>query len=224
MKNSVENQWKSRIQNLLHEEDINDDLKDVTFEVKDREGSSHQIKCHKFVLSLASPVFKLQFYGSLKVEDNESIKIIDTFHDTFKDFVNFIYKEGPFEKFSTIESCEDLRNCLDLYYLGEKYQIDALKSYLHLVICNNISINSTNVIQFLQEIGEHSQFTRLYAIIQELCFSFLDSNIQMFLNKETANVNIHKNYGIIRINNFLRLMTQISWISTQCTNCSEEDH
>ena len=192
MKISVENQWKSRIKDLYCENETNDDLKDVTFEVKDRKGNSHQIKCHKFVLSLASSVFKLQFYGSLKAEDNETIKIIDAFYDTFKDFIHFIYNEEPFEKFLTIGTCEDLRNCLELYYLGEKYQIDALKSYLYLVICNNISINSTNVIQFLKEIEEHSQFQKLYAIIMELCFSFLDSNIQLFMNKEMANVNIYE--------------------------------
>ena len=58
MKISVENQWRSRIQELYCENETNDDLKDVTFEVKDRKGNSHQIKCHKFVLALVSPVFK----------------------------------------------------------------------------------------------------------------------------------------------------------------------
>ena len=50
MKISVESSWKSRIQRLLCEDDTNDDLKDITFEVKDREGHNHQIKCHKLVL------------------------------------------------------------------------------------------------------------------------------------------------------------------------------
>ena len=191
MKNPVENQWKSRIQNLLHHDhDTDDELKDVTFEVKTRGGNSHQIKCHKFVLGLVSPVFKLQFYGSLKAEDNENIKIVDAFYGTFKDFIHFIYNEEPFEKFKTIENCEKLRNVLELYYLGEKYQIDVLKGYLHFVICNNISINSTNVFQFLQDIEESSpQFQKLYAIVKELCFDFLDSNIKVFMNtKDVANV------------------------------------
>ena len=69
MKIPVENWWKSRIQDLYCENDTNDVLKDVTFEIKDRNGYIHQIKCHKLLLSLASPVFKLQFYGSLKAED-----------------------------------------------------------------------------------------------------------------------------------------------------------
>ena len=189
MKIPMENHWKSRIQRLLHEDDTNDDLKDVTFEIKDREGNSHQIKCHKLILALRSPVFKLQFYGSLKAEEDESINIVDAFHDTFKDFLNFIYNEEPFEKFSTVETCEGLRNVIELYYLGEKYQIDALKSYLHFVICNNISINSTNVIQFLQDIEEHSQFQNLIAIIREICFDFLDSNVKIFIN----------NYGVAKV-------------------------
>ena len=191
MKNPVENQWKSRIQNLLHHDHNTDDgLEDVTFEVKTREGISHQIKCHKFVLALVSPVFKLQFYGSLKAGDNETIKIVDAFYGTFKDFIHFIYNEEPFEKFKKIENCEKLRNVLELYYLGEKYQIDVLNGYLHFVICNNISINSTNVFQFLQDIEDSSpQFQKLYAIVKELCFDFLDSNIKVFMNtKDVANV------------------------------------
>ena len=189
MKIPMENHWKSRIQRLLHDDDTNDDLKDVTFEIKDREGNSHQIKCHKLILALRSPVFKLQFYGSLKVEKDETIKIVDAFYETFKDFVHFIYNEEPFEKFSKIESSETLKNVIELYYLGEKYQIDALKSYLHFVICNNISINSTNVIQFLQDIEEHSQFQNLVAIIREICFDFLDSNVKIFIN----------NYGVAKV-------------------------
>ena len=186
MRRPVKNQWKSRIQSLLHEDDTNDDLKDIIFEVKDREGNNHQIKCHKFILALTSPVFKLQFYGSLKAKDNEIIKIVDAFHDTFEDFLHFIYNEEPFEKFSTIESSEVLRNILELYYLGEKYQVEELKSYLHSVICNNISINSTNVIQILQDIEDHSQFQNLVAIITELCFNYLDSNVKIFMNNNEA--------------------------------------
>ena len=224
MKISVENSWKSRIETLLCDNYTDDDLKDITFEVMDREGNTHQLQCHKLVLALASPVFKTQFYGSLKVEEDEIIKIVDAVHDTFKDFLYFIYNEEPFEKFSTIETSEELKSVLELYYLAEKYQVKGLKAYLHLVICNNISINSTNVIQFLQEIEDHSQFQNLVAIIRELCFGFLDNNIhKIFMDYDIAKVNNRKvvllcMYYLYPTFTF-RLMIQTSCICKQCTNC-----
>jgi len=158
----------------------------------------------------------LQFYGSLKAEDNENIKIVDAFYGTFKDFIHFIYNEGPFEKFKKIENCEKLRNVLELYYLGEKYQIDVLKGYLHFVICNNISINSTNVFQFLQDIEESSpQFQKLYAIVKEICFDFLDSNIKVFMNtKDVANID---DTNFLDINTMYQLLRRKSLKTTEYT-------
>ena len=51
---------------------------------------STEVFSHKFVLSLASDVFKREFYGSMK-ESGECIKIVDASQEVFSVTVEFIY-------------------------------------------------------------------------------------------------------------------------------------
>ena len=105
-----------------------DDLQDVSFKLTDENGKVSHLKCHKFILAMASPVFKSQFFGPLKAKDDKNIEIIDGSSEIFSDLINFVYREEHFEKFSSVESTDVLKDILQLFYLGEKYQIGHLKT------------------------------------------------------------------------------------------------
>ena len=82
-------------------------------------GGSTEVLAHKFVLSLASDVFKREFYGSMK-ESGEGIKIVDASQEVFSVMVEFIYdKKLDWASFS-------LSLLASLYYLAEKYNIKDL--------------------------------------------------------------------------------------------------
>ena len=88
------NSWAARIKKSLNDDMFND----ATFRFKDVLGSYTEVKCNRIILSLASPVFKQQFLGSLKPKDGEAIDIVDGTAETFKDVIQFIYSEEPFDK------------------------------------------------------------------------------------------------------------------------------
>ena len=76
MKIAVKNLWKQKIRYLHDGNYFNgnggemelDDLQDVIFKVTDENGKVSHLKCHKFILAMASPVFKSQFFGPLKAK------------------------------------------------------------------------------------------------------------------------------------------------------------
>ena len=88
------------------------------------------INCHKLILSAASPVFEVMFYGKFsEVETMNSIKITDISLETFEMFVDYIYT-GELN----VNSCRELKseeeeiNCLlNLSYCAQKYLIEDLK-------------------------------------------------------------------------------------------------
>jgi hypothetical protein len=88
--------------------------------LKDDNSESTVVLAHKFVLSLASDVFKGEFYGSMK-ESGEGIKIVDASQEVFSVMVEFIYdKKLNWPSYS-------LHFLASLYYLAEKYNIEDLK-------------------------------------------------------------------------------------------------
>ena len=177
----IENEWNQKICSLLDSDD--DDLVDICFVAKDILGNEKKIKCHKFILAQASPIFKQQFYGPIK-EEKEEIKIEDSNYEAFKDLIDFIYKQEEITAFSSIETAEVLEELFGLIYLAEKYQVEQLKSYLKSVLNHCIVFNDLNVFQYLNEIQKYRCFYGEYAILQERCFQYLDTKCSLFFSQE----------------------------------------
>ena len=74
------------VRNLYQNQD-EDFLADVTFLLQD--GS--QLKAHKLILALASPVFEAQFFGAFAQKGVDEINITDVDSDTFRRVIEFIY-------------------------------------------------------------------------------------------------------------------------------------
>lgn len=80
-----------------------------------------EFRCHKLILSTASPVFETMFYGS--IPEKETIEIRDMSARTFNMLINFVYTARiDFEN----ESIEDI---FELYYGAEKYFLNDLVEY-----------------------------------------------------------------------------------------------
>ena len=95
---------------------------DVRFLFEEK-GGRKEVNAHKLVLSLGSEVFKREFYGSIN-DPVEGILIVDASQKVFEAMVKFIYNKK-------MSWCTFSFNFLaELYYLGDKYDIQDLKNEL----------------------------------------------------------------------------------------------
>jgi len=108
---SNNNNLCSRLNNLL----INEKYTDCVFDV-----DKQLIKCHKIILTSASPVFEAMFYGPLSDKTNKIILITDINYDIFKLMLNFIYTD-----FLNLNNV-DIDNLIELYLCADKYIINNL--------------------------------------------------------------------------------------------------
>ena len=101
--------WCQRINESIGDDDFND----ACFKVKNCLGTFSETKCNRVLLSMASPVFKKQFFGSLRVKDGDPIIIIDGSAESFKDVIDFIYCEKSFKipsnKYAKVNTAKSLR-------------------------------------------------------------------------------------------------------------------
>lgn len=100
--------------------------KDIKFVFNDcfwGETEKLSFSAHRVILSVASDVFETQFYGGLQEPRNE-ILITDASYKAFKFMIEFIYnRKHAWE-------VEDISFMSEMYYLGEKYHLDDLKTEL----------------------------------------------------------------------------------------------
>ncbi|KAH7719916.1 Btbd6 protein [Aphelenchoides avenae] len=117
---------------------LSEDLADAHFViVKDGEEIEY-IPAHILLLSSASPMFRTQFHGSLKAEEN--IVITDSEPEPFKAMLEFIYTD----KVSSLT----MDIAFDVLYLAHKYLIKSLEKHTTDFMFENVS--STNVYEFLR--------------------------------------------------------------------------
>jgi len=93
-----------------------------------------EIRAHKVILALVSDVFEKAFYGGLK--DDGSIEIEDATKESFEAMINFIYTK------ETDVSIYGFEMLCSIYYLAEKYNINALKEeILEAINTKDISVD-----------------------------------------------------------------------------------
>ncbi|XP_054090067.1 BTB/POZ domain-containing protein 6-A isoform X5 [Zeugodacus cucurbitae] len=94
-----------------------------------------QLKCHKLILSTASPVFEAMFYGPLR-EQQQEIEILDISAETFQLLLNYIYAGViDFEALT-------LEEAIELYYCAEKYLVTDLTTSCLLAIARKLRYNN----------------------------------------------------------------------------------
>lgn len=92
-----------------------------------------QVKCHKLILSSASPVFEAMFFGPMQNNEPEpEIEIHDISSAIFKVLVEYIYT-GVVD-YNGLE----LVACIELYYAAEKYLLEELIADTLMVITRKL--------------------------------------------------------------------------------------
>ena len=99
---------------------------DVTYKVLDSEGKLEgEVSGHKFLLALASPVFRRGFYGTdFKEKKSESIEMKGTTLKAFEALISVIYRRPLDLENMTVTETFDLMN------LAERYDLPKLKNKL----------------------------------------------------------------------------------------------
>jgi len=113
-------------QSLLEASRVPTDIKFLFKEENDSVSSVKEVRAHKLILALVSDVFEKGLFGDIR--DDGSVEIKDATHDSFEAMVNFIYNV------KTDMSIYDFERLCSLYYLGEEYNINALKKEALLAI------------------------------------------------------------------------------------------
>jgi len=126
---------------------------DVKFLFKKENNGVTEIKAHKLILALVSDVFEKAFYGGL--QDDGIIEIKDATKESFEAMINFIYTK------ETNVSVYGFEMLCSMYYLADKYNIDALKKEtLQAIKTKNISAdNVLNVGVLADQYSAHEEST-----------------------------------------------------------------
>ncbi|KAK4491298.1 hypothetical protein RD792_002034 [Penstemon davidsonii] len=110
------------------------DGSDLSFEVE-----GQIIYAHKLILSTRSPVFKAQFFGPLKEDNTQCIKIEEMHAPVFKALLRFIYCDV----IPNLDSkCVDTTMTQHLLAAANRYGIEKLRSLCEARLCENIDIDT----------------------------------------------------------------------------------
>eukprot|EP00092_Neocalanus_flemingeri_P037484 GFUD01040816.1.p1 GENE.GFUD01040816.1~~GFUD01040816.1.p1 ORF type:complete len:274 (-),score=42.39 GFUD01040816.1:15-836(-) len=154
--------------------DPNSDLPtDVTFFFQGEDNIVKEVKAHKLILSMASDVFKREFYGTMKEED---VVIKDASQQVFQAMIEFIYNKR------TALGDLELSFLASLYYLAEKYYLEDLKEGI-LAIIPEHEVNNENVLDVAILAEESILHQPLSAALYFAAPSFLKSAFNGKLEK-----------------------------------------
>lgn len=106
-------------------------LSDVTFILKQKDGTDRRIPAHKMILAPASPVFMSMFYGDLKEEGD--VTITDATAEGFTEFLEMFYKP---EVNLTAE------NITEVVRLIDKYDVSGSYKTVEMFLRTNVSIEN----------------------------------------------------------------------------------
>ena len=162
--------------------EVRDAFTDITFILDD----NSEIRAHKLILALASPMFEAQFYGPLADKNQDTFEVTEVEAGTFRKMVTFVYSSGY------IEGCESDNN--EMYWsLLEAANFFLLEGLID--HCNNelkkfiLTINSPEgQIHFINKASSLSIFNHLMGIGMDEFVTKLPQNIMEGFNKRPHRV------------------------------------
>lgn len=161
---------------------LNDDSEiptDVSFKVcegsqeeggQPGEDKSKIFRGHKLLLSVASPVFRRQFFGSLP-EKEDPIPVQGTTCEAFNTMIEFIYKKVEHFSFTS----DNFAGLFEVRNISEKYQISALVTKVEQEIaCRQLS--RANLIEAAESAKIYSHFTQASEELTLRCKNYFTKN------------------------------------------------
>lgn len=135
---------------------------DVTFVI---EYCGSEVKAHKFILAMASPVFMKQIFGPLK-EIRHTIPVKETTKESFATMIDFLYGKEVDWKAMSVEKMFDIAN------MAEKYDMDALMEVVKRAF-EDYPLDETNVVVCASLAREYGQFEEVADLLLLQCAKFL---------------------------------------------------
>jgi len=170
-----------------------------------------EIRAHKFILALVSDVFVKAFYGGLK--DDGCIEIKDATKESFEAMINFVYTK------ETDVSIYGFEMLCSIYYLADKYNIDALKEEtLKAIKTKDISADDIlNVGLLADQHSVHEELTEaLYMAATQSLGRIFDGQLTKAINF-FAEIDADISPELSR--SAVKLMAKLKTMQPVCSNC-----
>lgn len=144
-------------------------LSDVTFVVQDNWSNKDiTVYAHKYVLSIASPVFFAMFYGAMASDGAQRIRLPDCDAESLKEFLSFVY-------------CDEVHiseeNVVQLLYLAKKYMVPSLHEKTRQKLSS--TINVANVFEILPSLLQLDEDD-----LAQQCWKIIDFDTEQAINSD----------------------------------------
>jgi len=175
-----------------------------------------EVKAHRLILAAVSDVFKKEFYGGFI--DDGGIEILDVTKESFEAMIEFIYNK------QTDVSIYDLDIMCSLFYLGDKYNINALKEEI-LKAIRGKNFPHEKVVEIGPLADQFSVHTELAdtlyeAAAQSLSKKFCKDPVKVE-NFFTTQLDVMAASACISCKSLVRIMAKVVRIASEpvCANC-----
>jgi len=175
-----------------------------------------EVKAHRLILAAVSDVFKKEFYGGFI--DDGGIEILDATKESFEAMIEFIYNK------QTDVSIYDLDIMCSLFYLGDKYNINALKEEI-LKAIRGKNFPYEKVVEIGPLADQFSVHTELAdtlyeAAAQSLSKKFCKDPVKVE-NFFTTQLDVMAASACISCKSLVRIMAKVVRIASEpvCGNC-----
>jgi len=190
---------------------------DVTFQIMDMGNKDlnviGEIKGHKFLLGLYSPVFKKQFFGDAQ-DTEDTIPIKQTTRESSEKMIDFIYsKEIDWAALTVME-------LYDVVNLADKYDMPQLTEVAKIQL-EKYPLTMENLMEVASTADEYQQFSNVTSTVLLSCAKFLNSSLQLrkdLLNFAAEQVSRGQEVTAIKL---LALANELPESQVPCDNCSE---
>lgn len=131
-------------------------MSDISFVIKDSEGSDVIFSAHKFVLAVSSPVLYAMFFGDL-AESKSRIELPDCNSESFEEFLRFLY-------------CDEVKltgSCvMQVSYLAKKYIVPELEIECTKFLTENLSPeNVFDILPHAKKFEDNELVTRCWEVV-----------------------------------------------------------
>ena len=137
---------------------------DVIFRVTERDSDkTGDVLAHRLLLAGSSPVFRKQFFGPMKKEQ-EVIEIQDTTVEAFTVMINFIYR-APTVSFTILQNCP--QKLCEILNISERYQVSSLTGIVRERI-QKFTVTSRNMMFTAASAKNYAVFDDVSKILTEV--------------------------------------------------------
>ena len=188
--------------------------KDITFSIKD---SGMEVRAHKTVLGMASPVFSNMFFGSLQ-ETKDVILVEETTGDAFNSMIDFIYGKGI--KWAADDNIEDI---FAIGNIAKRYEIKALEAEVKKKV-DIFKLTKENVVMIAATALEFVQFEDLSRAMFLRCAKYLRKdllsvdNIVSFASKYSDTEYCQVAFKLVAS------IKDLGTVADVCQRCGKKEH